>query len=110
MADIFRYPTPSPVTRAGAKLGRDISLARRRRRFTQRSLAERAGVGVNTVRRLEKGDLKVSLENLSRVLHVLGEIERLELLLDTAADEIGLLLMNEQVPKRVRLRKTSGAL
>ena len=36
-------PLPSPVIRALTKLGRDISLARRRRRMTQESLAERIG-------------------------------------------------------------------
>jgi len=104
------YPLPLPVSRAILKLGRDVSLARRRRRLTQDSLAERAGVGSNTLRRLEKGDSGVSLENLARVLHVLGEIERLALVLDTATDESGLVMMDEQLPKRVRARKTPAAL
>ena len=104
------YPLPSPAVRALAKLGRDISLARRRRRLTQQSLAERSGIGLNTLRRLEHGDPKVALEYVARVLHVLGEIERLEKLLDTGTDEIGLVMMDERLPERVRVRKTSGAL
>lgn len=104
------YPLSPVAARAVSKLGRDVSLARRRRRLTQGSLAERAGVGLNTLRRLEKGDSKVSLENLARVLHVLGEVERLSQLLDTGTDETGLVMMDEQLPKRVRVRKRSGAL
>lgn len=104
------YPLPLPVRRAISKLGRDVSVARRRRRLTQGSLAERAGVGLNTLRRLEKGDPKIALEGVARVLHVLGETDRLAQLLDSGSDETGLLMAEEQLPKRVRARTTSGAL
>jgi transcriptional regulator with XRE-family HTH domain len=105
-----RYRLPEPVTRAIAKLGRDISLARRRRRLTQASLADRSGIGVNTVRRLEKGEPSGSIEHLARLLYVLGELERLEKLLDTGTDEVGLLMMDEDLPERVRTRRSKGAL
>ena len=41
-----------------------------------------------------------------------GELNKLGMLLDTANDEIGLMLMNEQVPQRVRTKskKPTGAL
>lgn len=103
-------PTPSPVLRAIAKLGSDISKARRRRRLTRASLAERSGVSEATLKRLEKGDGRVALESVARALHVLGEIDRFEGLLDSGKDELGLILMDEQLPKRVRQRKSSGAL
>jgi transcriptional regulator with XRE-family HTH domain len=104
------FPPAQPVSHALAKLGRDLSLARRRRRFSQASLAERSGIGINTVRRLEKGKAGGSIEHLARVLYVLGEIERLENLLDSASDEVGLVLMDEKLPERIRARKASGAL
>jgi transcriptional regulator with XRE-family HTH domain len=106
-------PIPAPVKRAIEKLGRDISLARRRRYFSQQSLAERIGSSLATVRRLEKGDPRVPLHYVARALYVFGELERLNELLDTSADVIGLMLMNEQLPKRIRTRKQakdSGAL
>jgi hypothetical protein len=62
------------------------------------------------VKRLEKGDGGVALENLGRILNVLGELHRIEGLLDSAADELGLQLMDEQLPKRVRARRSSGVL
>jgi transcriptional regulator with XRE-family HTH domain len=86
-------------------LGRDISLARRRRQLTQQSLAERIGASLATVRRLEKGDPRIPLHFMARALHVFGELERLNQLLDTGEDMIGLTLMDEQLPKRVRTRK-----
>ena len=47
-----------------------------------------------------------------RALHVFGEIQALEHLLDTPNDEIGLALMDERLPKRVRSKSgvASGAL
>ena len=105
-----RYPLPDPVRRALAKLGRDLSLARRRRRLSQASLAERSGTAVNTVRRLEKGEPSGSIEHLARILYVLGELERLEALLDTGTDEVGLLMMDESLPQRIRARRSKEAL
>ena len=104
------YPLPSPAVRALAKLGRDVSLARRRRRLSQASLAERSGIGLNTLRRLEKGEPSCSIEQLARVLHVFGEIEKLERLLDTGEDTVGLLLSNEALSQRIRQRRSTGAL
>lgn len=102
---------PLPVERAIHKLGSDISLARRRRHISQASLAERMGASLSTVRRMEKGDVRVPIHFFARALHVFGEIHALEHLLDTTNDEIGLTLMDEQVPKRVRSKRgASGAL
>ena len=52
-------PIPLPVECAIHKLGSDISLARRRRHISQASLAERMGASLSTVRRMEKGDVRV---------------------------------------------------
>jgi transcriptional regulator with XRE-family HTH domain len=102
---------PLPVERAINKLGSDISLARRRRHISQASLAERIGASLSTVRRMEKGDVRVPIHFFARALYVFGEIQALEHLLDTPNDEIGLTLMDEQVPKRVRSKRgASGAL
>lgn len=104
---------PLPVSRALEKLGRDISFARRRRQMPQAMLAERIGVSVMTVRRLEDGNPNISLRTLARTLHVFGELERLKQILDSSEDTIGLTLMDERLPQRVRTpkpRKDNGAL
>ena len=100
------HPIPIPVERAIKKLGSDISLARRRRHISQASLAERMNASLSTVRRMEKGDVRVPIHFFARALHIFGEIQALEQLLDTPNDEIGLMLMDEQLPKRVP--STSG--
>lgn len=98
-------PAPLPVDRAIRKLGSDIALARRRRRISQASLAERIGASQSTVKRMEAGDLRVPIHFVARTLHVFGEIEKLSRLLDTSEDPIGLSLMDEQLPRRIRARK-----
>ena len=107
----MEFSIPLPAERAILKLGSDISLARRRRYISQASLAERMGASLSTVRRMEKGDGRVPIHFFARALHVFGEIQALEHLLDTPNDEIGLMLMDERLPKRVRRKSdASGAL
>lgn len=95
-------PIPLPVSRAIAKLGSDINRARRRRRMSQQSLAERIGASLATVKRMEGGDPRIPLHFLARTLYVFGEIERLNQLLDSGQDDIGLTLADEQLPQRIR--------
>lgn len=104
---------PAPINRALAKLGTDLALARRRRRLTQASMAERIQTSVATLRRMERGDPRIPIGLIAQAFFVLGEVDKLTHLLDTASDDIGLGLMNEQVPKRVRAKRVkpdSGAL
>jgi len=104
---------PTPVTRALVKLGHDLSLARRRRMLTQESMAERIQTSVATLRRLEKGDPRIPIGTIAQAFFVLGELNKISSMLDTASDDIGLTLMNEQLPQRVRgknRKPTSGAL
>ena len=82
-----------------------MSLARRRRSLTQAMLAERLGTSVMTVRRMEDGHPGTALQYLARALQVFGELDKLGDLLDTAQDTVGLMLMDERVPVRVRKPK-----
>jgi transcriptional regulator with XRE-family HTH domain len=103
---------PLPVTRSLSRLGQAMSLARRRRHFSQQDLAERMGASVTTVRRMEAGYPGTALVHFARAMQVFGELGQLDQLLDTPQDTIGLALMDAQLPQRVRKsRKTteSGA-
>jgi transcriptional regulator with XRE-family HTH domain len=105
-------PLPLPVTRSLNRLGQAVSLARRRRHLTQQDLAERISASANTVRRMEAGYPGTALVHFARALQVFGELDKLDQLLDTPHDTIGLALMDEKLPQRVRKsRKTpeSGA-
>ena len=98
-------PLPLPVGRALQRLGRNLSLARRRRHMSQEDLAIRIGASVNTVRRLEEGSPGTALQHLARALQVFGELDQLENLMDTAQDGVGLALADERLPQRVRSRR-----
>ena len=94
---------PIPIRRALKKLGGDIHDARCRRRIPMALMAERAGISRTTLTKVEKGDASVALGIYSAVLFVLGMTERLVELADVRFDETGLLLEEENLPKRIRL-------
>jgi transcriptional regulator with XRE-family HTH domain len=97
-----------PMTqRALLKLGKDIALARRSRRIAAADFAERAGISRATLYRLEKGDAGASLNTLAMALHVLGRLDHLTNLLDVSSDDVGLMMMRGDVPKRVARAKVS---
>lgn len=98
----MKNPIPLPVDRALIKLGRDLSLARRRRKLSQDMLAERLGTSVSTIRRMEDGHPGIAIQYVARAMQVFGELDRLNNLIDTAKDDIGLVMMDEKVPVRVR--------
>ncbi len=100
---------PVPVARALKSLGQNLALARRRRRIATRSMAERLRVSTATLRRLERGDPSVAIGTLTAALHVLGALKDFESLLDASKDDLGLQLMNEAVPLRIRKKSTTGA-
>jgi transcriptional regulator with XRE-family HTH domain len=80
---------PGAVRRSLKALGQDISVARRRRRLSQRLMAEKMLVNVETLQRLEKGDPKVGLGIVASALLVLGMTRRLEQLAAPADDTVG---------------------
>jgi transcriptional regulator with XRE-family HTH domain len=69
------------------QLGENIKLARKRRKLTTVQVAERAGIGRNTLYLLEKGSASVSLGALFNVLRVLNLHE--DILKLAADDELG---------------------
>ena len=96
---------PSPTKHSLAKLGRDVSTARRKRRLTIAMMAERTGLSPNTYRQIEKGNPSVSMGAYAMVFFVLGFGAALGDVIDRSRDDIGLQLEEERLPKRVRVRK-----
>ncbi|MCX6628967.1 MAG: helix-turn-helix domain-containing protein [Candidatus Solibacter sp.] len=96
---------PVPVARALRKLGHDIRDARRRRRIPVAILAERASVSRTTLNKAEKGEPGVSLGTYATILFALGMVDRLADVADPRNDALGLALEEENLPKRIRLRR-----
>ena len=99
---------PPAVRRSLTKFGRDLGVARRKRGLTILAVAERMGVSKNTYLRAEKGDPTVGLGVYAMALFVLGFGGPLGALIDASRDDTGLLLDEEHLPKRVRMKKAPG--
>lgn len=89
------------VSRALAKLGRDISLARRRRRIAGQDFANQMGVSRATLHRLEQGDPGISLNTLSMAMFVLGRLDAVTELAAPTSDDVGVMLTRQEAPRRV---------
>lgn len=96
--------TPAAVTRSLRRLGEDLTSWRKLRDLTAAEVADRAGVGVNTVLRLEKGN-GATLENVLRIARALGVLDALATALDPYATDLGRLRADETLPRRVRHRR-----
>ena len=96
-----KYRTPFPVQHALRKLGKDIQIARRRRRIPTQLVAERAGISRPTLLKVEQGHPGVSMGTYASVLFALGLLERFENLADASQDLVGMALEEEQLPKRI---------
>lgn len=89
-----------------SNFGHGLAVARRKRHLTIGMMAERTGLAKSTYARIEKGDPAVGMGAYAMALFVLGFGEALGQLTDARRDEEGLLLDEERLPKRVRLKKS----
>lgn len=88
-------------------LGGRLRAARLRRKLTQAVLAERVGVTLPTLRKLEAGDPSASLATVVRVLQVLGLAQDIDKL--AAQDALGRELQDNELkqPRRSTPRKAA---
>lgn len=101
-------PLPLPVNRALRQMGADVRAARSRRRLPMAVVAERALITRPTLMKVERGDPGVSIGIYATVLFVLGLLDRLAAVAAPAADEVGLSLEHERLPRRIRTPSTMG--
>ncbi|GAA5004709.1 helix-turn-helix transcriptional regulator [Acinetobacter puyangensis] len=75
--------------------------------MTQAEVAQRAGVGVNTVSNLEAGK-NVSFENLVKIAMVLGRLKELEQLFQPKLESIDDIIHYEKNSSRQRIKRKSN--
>jgi transcriptional regulator with XRE-family HTH domain len=100
--------TPSPAAkRAIRKIGADLKTARLRQRLPMEIVANRAFISRGTLARVEAGDPAVSFGIFATVMQAL----RLDgQLADVAADDrVGMMMENERLPQRVRIKRKPKA-
>ena len=93
---------PAAVEAALERLGRNIRIARLRRRMPQARLAERIGVSRFVVANMERGKTGTSVAAYVGALWALGLLEQLRSVADPAADAEGMALEHARRPQRAR--------
>ena len=107
MRSIAKETLPRDARNAVAKLGADIAVARKKRRISTVSMAERAFISRNTLAQLEKGNPSVSMAIYATVLSLLGLVDGLDNIAERSTDEIGLDLDEDRLPERIHLKRGS---
>lgn len=96
-------PTHPTARRAIQALGERLRAARLRRKMTQAIMAERVGVSVPTLKKLEEGDPTTSLATMIRLLAVLGLAGDIDQI--AAEDKLGRELQDSELaPPRLGRR------
>jgi DNA-binding XRE family transcriptional regulator len=93
---------PRAARKALVKLGGDIAVARKKRRISTVSMAQRAFISRGTLYKLEKGDPSVSMGVYATVLALLGLIDGLGDVADRGTDTLGLDIDEDRLPKKVQ--------
>ena len=97
--------SPAMQTRLG-QIGKDLQMARKRRRITVQRAAEMMGTSLSSVRRMEAGDPSVRIETYLAALEVY-QLDHTLRFADPEDDRIGLALEKQRLPQRIRNRKES---
>jgi len=95
---------PRAARQALVKLGGDIAVARKKRRISTVSMAERAFISRGTLYKLEKGDPSVSMGIYATVLSMLGLVNGLGQVADRRTDTLGLDIEEDRLPKKIQPR------
>ena len=105
MKTLATHALPRAARRALSKLGEDITVARKKRRISTVSMAERAFISRGTLYKVERGDPSVSIGIYATVLAILGLAERLAHVADRRDDSLGLDIDEDRLPKKVQPRR-----
>ena len=96
---------PRAARRALVKLGEDIAVARKKRRISTVSMAERAFISRGTLYKVERGDPSVSMGIYATVLAILGLVDGVAQVADRRSDHLGLDIDEDRLPRKVQPRR-----
>ena len=96
---------PFPIRSGLKKLGDDIRKARLRRGLKMSVLADRAGISLETLAQIQKGNPGVGMGKYAAVIFGLGLGVEWMALASIENDTMGQMLDEEKMPKRVRDKK-----
>ena len=100
-----KLPLPTEVAESLQAIGAGIRTARLRRRQTARDLADRMGVSLGTLLKLERGDPGVALGTFAAALWALNLLAPVAESVRPEADRIAAAIEAVCAPRRARRRK-----
>jgi transcriptional regulator with XRE-family HTH domain len=103
MKSLSTNALPRAARQALIKLGEDITIARKKRRISTISMAERAFISRGTLYKVERGNPTVSMGVYATVLAILGLVEGLGQVADRRDDILGLDIEEDRLPKNIVL-------
>lgn len=98
----MKRPPQARVLRSAKQMGSQVQTWRKLQSLTADQVAERAGITRTTLRRVENGELGVSLGAYLNVLRALGQLDRAVKAIDPYETELGRGRADEILPQRVR--------
>ena len=100
-SSVVAHSLPPAAASALRQLGENLGIARARRKESQRSWAQRIGISIPTLIRLEKGDPTVSMGAYASALWLMGRVQALA---DAAAPAADLGALEQDVRDARRRR------
>jgi len=97
---------PESVLKSLRQSGKNIRIARKKRRMPLKEMSNRTMVSIPTLRKVESGEPSVGIGIFLQVLWVLQLHSDFESITDPDNDVIGKRLEKERLPERVRQTKT----
>ena len=94
--------TTKPVQNAFAEMGESLRTWRILYELKATQVAERAGISLGTLHKIEKGDATISTAAFLEVARSLGLLEALTESLDPLNSDLGRARINENLPRRIR--------
>lgn len=98
---------PYVVKDGAQRIGERLRVARKRRRLTLRELASKAGIGYDTARAVEAGNLQTGLGAYLAMLWAMGLDAEIDAFADPERDHEGKQLEASRLPQRVRRREAA---
>ena len=94
--------TTTSVSEAFIEAGKSLKTWRKIYALKAAQVAERAGISLGTLHKIEKGDPSVSVGAFLEVVRSLGLLDSFTESLDPLNSDLGRMRVNENLPKRIR--------
>jgi len=101
-SDTYMKIITNPVSDAFAEIGKNLKTWRKIYALKAAQVAQRAGISLGTLYKIEKGDPSVSVASFLEVARSLGLLDNIADCLDPLSSDLGRARVSESLPQRIR--------